>query len=159
MKFRFLLILMLLAAFTSCRKQESQPGPEASPSFASPLSPLTAPVLDSPLPTPSDNRFHLDRPIAAGATAVSGRGPAGIPLQVVNITDGGEILGNGVIDDDGHFAIGLGVPVPPHRVIGIRLDGPKDPDTWLDLWALRGEDARFIPQAGEFFDTVISANE
>jgi hypothetical protein len=164
----FFLILTVILATTGCGKKEPEPVPSEPPLEKSPLSlsPLSAPVSDSPLPLPTGEptqpngeKFHLDKPLRAGTKEVTGRGPADIPLQVIDITAGGEILGSGIIDDDGSFAIGLGVPVEANRVIGIRLSVPKDPDTWLGLWALRGENARAIPNVGDFFDTAVSSSD
>ena len=157
LKLKFLFVLIVLVALVGCKKQEIVPvGPRESP-----LSPLAVPTPSSPLPTPTPGsvRFYLDRPVVAGATEMSGRGPVGIPLEVVDITTGGEVLGSGVIDADGRFSIALAVPVQANRAIGIRLATAKDPDTWLNLWALRGEKARAIPQVGDFFDTVVSSSE
>ncbi len=68
-------------------------------------------------------------------------------------------MGNGTVDADGYFSIDLATPVPARHIIGIELAVAKDPNTWLDLWALRGEDARVIPQIGDFFDSVLSTSE
>jgi hypothetical protein len=172
MKFSRMLIifLVLAAAIAGCGKKEGEPTPEPARPTASesPLSPIPAPGAESPLDSPLAavespiqpkvmEHFKLDKPIKAGATEVSGRGPAGTPLQVVDITGGGEILGTGVIADDGSFIIKLGVPVEANRVIGISLSVAKDPNTWVDLWALRGEGARAIPQIGDFFDSDVSS--
>jgi len=159
--FKFFLILIVFAASAGCKKPGNEPTPEKSP-----LSPLAAPTWNSPLgplntdlPAFPGERFRLDTPLIAGTQKVSGQGPVNIPLQVVDITTGGEVMGNGKINDDGHFTISLGIPVPANHVIGIRLATAKDPNTWLSLWALRGENARAIPQIGDFFDTVISSSK
>jgi hypothetical protein len=162
-------LALALAALPACsqRKPTASPSSSPEPTFESPLSPLPAsplPAVESPLAAVESpiqpkvmEHFKLDKPIKAGATEVSGRGPAGTPLQVVDITGGGEILGTGVIADDGSFIIKLGVPVEANRVIGISLSVAKDPNTWVDLWALRGEGARAIPQIGDFFDSDVSS--
>jgi hypothetical protein len=171
MKFsRMLMIVLVLAtAIAGCGKKDGEPTPEPARPTASesPLSPIPGPGAESPLDSPLAagspiqpmvvEHFKLDKPIKAGALEVSGRGPAGTPLQVVDITGGGEILGTGVIGDDGSFVIKLGVPVEENRVIGISLSVAKDRNTWVDLWALRGEGARAIPQIGDFFDSDVSS--
>ena len=159
MKFlpRFFFVFLVIVALVACNKKESEPEPGVSP-----LSPVVAPAAenDSPLPPPGGAaRLRLDKPLLAGANTVTGQGPAEIPLQVVDITAGGEILGGGVIGDDNQFSIDLGVPIPVNHVIGIQLATAKDPDTWLGLWALRGEEARAVPQIGDFFDSAISSPE
>jgi hypothetical protein len=173
MKFSRMLIFVLVLAATiaGCGKKDGEPTPEPARPTASesPLSPIPAPGSESPLPASplaaADSpiapqvmeQFKLDKPIKAGAMEVSGRGPAGIPLQAVDITSGGEILGTGVIADDGSFVIKLGVPIEENRVIGISLSVAKDANTWVELWALRGEGARAIPQIGDFFDSDVSS--
>jgi hypothetical protein len=128
----------------------------------SPLSPLASPFSNSPQPSPpskSKLRFSIDEPVMSGTKEISGKGPSGIPLQVVDITTGGEVLGSGRISADGYFRIKLGKPIKENHIIGIQLATPKDPNTWTDLWAMRGEGARAIPQIGDFFDTVVSSGE
>jgi hypothetical protein len=164
MKFSRMLIfvIVLTVALVGCGKKDDDPSPEPAEPTAveSPVSPLPAsplPAVDSPLPAASVERFSLNKPLKAGAMEVSGRGPAGIPLQVVDITGGGEVLGTGVIEDDGSFLIKLGVPIEANRAIGISLSVGKDPNTWVDIWALRGDGARAIPQIGDFFDSDVSS--
>jgi len=174
MKFSRMLIFVLVLAviLVGCGKKDKGPEPEpARPTAAtSPLSPIPpgaqsplpagdSPLaaVDSPLPAQTMEHFKLDKPLKAGATEVSGRGPAGTPLQVVDITAGGEVLGTGVINADGSFSIKLGVPIEATRAIGISLSVGKDPNTWVELWALRGEGARAIPQIGDFFDSDVSS--
>ena len=127
----------------------------------SPLSPVASPISDSPQPSPSPAgvRFNLDEPVVAEAMRVSGQGPSGIPLQVVDVTAGGEVLGSGRINSNGQFAIKLGKPIPATHVIGIQLGTAKDPDTWPGLWEMRGDGARAIPQVGDFFDSAVSVPE
>jgi len=97
--------------------------------------------------------FKLD-PVYAGDMSVSGEGPVGIILQVMDITFI-EILGSGVIQEDNHFKINLANPITAGHLIGIQLGTQKDPETWLDLWDLKGERARSIPNIGYFFDSQI----
>jgi hypothetical protein len=165
----FLFVLILTVALVGCGKDDDEPEPvpaeptavesPVSPLPSSPLPAVDSPLaaVDSPLPAETMERFSLNKPLRAGATEVSGRGPAGTPLQVVDITSGGEVLGTGVINADGSFVIKLGVPIEANRAIGISLSVGKDPDTWLDLWALRGDGARAIPQIGDFFDSDVSS--
>jgi hypothetical protein len=101
----------------------------------------------------------IDKPLVEGATRVTGRGPSGILLQVVDITMGGEVLGTGAIGDDNKFEIKLAVPLSAGRVIGIQLATPREAETWLALWELRGENAKSIPQMGYFFDSAVTVSD
>lgn len=114
--------------------------------------------LYSPMPTPAINNVHfaLDVPLLQGMSYITGRGPAGIRLQVVDITEGGEVIGSGIIGDDNKFKIDLAKPLKHGRMICIELATPRDPETWLALWELRGENARAIPQMGYYFDCAIT---
>jgi hypothetical protein len=144
--FRSFFTLLVLAILAGCCI------PIEPPPGESPLSPLP----ESPLSLSTSQRFNINKPIRAGAKEVSGQGPIGIPLQVVDITAGGQVLGTGTIDKNGNFSIKLNTPIEANRSIGIQLATAKDPDTWLDLWALRGEGAKVVPQIGEFFDSTVS---
>jgi len=128
-----------------------QPAPSSSPlGLQSPL--------QSPMDTPNVNsrvRFKLDIPLIEGMTRVTGQGPKGVLLHVVDITAGGEIIGRGTIGDDNRFEIKLTVPLKAGRKIGIELGTARESGTWLALWELRGENAEAIPQIGYFFDTAI----
>jgi hypothetical protein len=148
----FTFLFVILIALVGCSSKDSVIVTQESP-----LSPLASPA-SSPLSAPEIKRFNIDKPLSSGAIEVTGSGPAGIPLYVVDITAGGKILGQGVIDSDGHFLIKLGKPLKERHIIGIRLADAKDPSTWTELWSMRGDGARAIPQIGDFFDSVITSN-
>ena len=123
---------------------------------SSPLS-LQSP-LQSPVETPNvDDKVHfkLDTPLIEGMTRVTGQGPSGVPLRVVDITAGGEVIGSGTIGGDSRFEIKLTVPLKACRKIGIELGTAREPGTWFALWELRSENAEAIPQMGYFFDTAV----
>lgn len=127
------------------------PAPSSSPIILQ--SPLYSPLLT---PATNDVHFALDVPLLQGMNYVTGWGPAGIRLQVVDITEGGEVIGSGIIGDDNKFKIDLANPLKHGRMICIELATPRDPETWLALWELRGENARAIPQMGYYFDCAIT---
>lgn len=123
---------------------------------SSPLSPLKLSV-ESPVKMPDTNkvRFKLDKPLIEGMTIVTGQGPKGVLLQVVDVTAGGDVLGSSAINDNGRFRIELRAPLRAGHKVGIELATPREAETWLMLWELRGEDAEAIPQMGYFFDTAV----
>ena len=89
---------------------------------SSPLTPQADPVAD-PQPAsavPPRYTVSLD-PVRAGDTHVSGDGPGGLPLRVVDMSLAGEPLGEGVVAQDGTFLILLGSPVAGGNRVGILL--------------------------------------
>ena len=100
--------------------------------------------------------FRLDKPIVAGATEVSGVGPAGVPIMIVDITVMGSILGQGKIGEDGTFVIVVPVLEKDHR-IGIALDN-LDGTQWSPAdftEAYTGDEAQISPMIGAFYDTAL----
>ena len=123
--------------------------------FASPLG-----TLQSPLPPDAGAivPFRLDRPIPVKAQEVTGSGPTGVPIQVVDVTMAGVLLGTGVIDRDGTFTVSLFTPLEARHRIGIALGslaGTKwrDEDFYDD--GFHGDEALNVPQIGFFFDTYM----
>lgn len=69
--------------------------------------------------------FCLDKPIPASAAAITGSGPAYVPIMVVDVTAGNLILGIGRIGEDGKFSLpasGLTAGNQVGIVLGV-LDG------------------------------------
>jgi len=145
----FLEVFVIVLSLSGC----FQSMPSNSPLS---LSPLESPV-ESPAEAPDTNevRFKLDTPLIEGRNIVTGQGPTGILLRVVDITAGGDVLGSGAVNDDGKFRIELSVPLKAGHKVGIDLATPREAKTWLMLWELRGENAEAIPQMGYFFDTAV----
>jgi len=106
-------------------------------------------------PNPYGNVLFDLGPVVGGDTSVSGLGPFGIHLQVVDITMV-EIIGSGSIGEDNQFIIQLSKPLVKGHLIGIQLGIQRENETWLHMWNLRGEGARSIPNIGYFFDSEIS---
>ena len=59
--------------------------------------------------------FQLNKPIFEGATEITGVGLAGVPIMIEYLTFMGEILGRGVIDEDGSFTISVEALEKAHR--------------------------------------------
>jgi|YNPMSStandDraft_1061717.scaffolds.fasta_scaffold73795_1 hypothetical protein len=145
----FLELLVVLLSVSGCLRSTPSNSPLS-------LSPLESP-LESPVKAPDANevRFKLDKPLIEGMSIVTGQGPKGVLLRVIDITAGGDVLGSGAINDDGKFRIELRVPLKAGHKVGIDLATPREAETWLMLWELRSEDAEAIPQMGYFFDTAV----
>jgi len=129
---------------------------------AAPESPLSSPLSiqggPSPLPVPSDRevtRFQLDKPIPVGATQVTGQGPAGVPIMVLDITFGGTLLAAGKIDNDGTFELKLERPLEANHRIGLALGNLAGTDWQLTDFTpeFYGDEPMSVPQVGHFLDT------
>jgi hypothetical protein len=79
--------LIVIFAITAAACGSPAPRPQPSP-LNSPISPVSTPVD----PLALNPQFKLD-PIVAGATEVTGQGPLGFTLVVVDVTYGGKQLG------------------------------------------------------------------
>ena len=126
-------------------------------------SPLESPLEISPLPTASRKvlePIQIDKPIVASATEVTGHGPAGVPIQLHDVTFGGILLASGVIDHNGRFELKV-EPLEARHRIGIAL-GILAGTEWTaadfgeDSF---GDEARTIPQVGFFYDTCMIREE
>ena len=102
----------------------------------------------------------MDKPIVAGASKVTGRGPANVPIQLHDITFGGTLLSSGLIDASGRFELEV-EPLEARHRIGIALGnlagtGWAETDFGEDTF---GDEARSIPQVGFFYDSCMIREE
>jgi uncharacterized lipoprotein NlpE involved in copper resistance len=65
--------------------------------------------------------FKIDEPIKGGQTRITGNGPAGIPITLINVSTGGTLLGETTIEQDGSFNFNLQQPVESGHAIGLQL--------------------------------------
>jgi hypothetical protein len=100
--------------------------------------------------------FKLD-PLTAGSTQVTGQGPVGFTLVVVDSTFGGMILGTGKPDAGGNFRIQLNKPLEKGHLIGLTVDLPSDlagsEEFNKRLYEIRGPGYRLVPNAVNIFDS------
>jgi hypothetical protein len=117
MKKLFVMFIFVLFAFigVAC-------GNQTEPTI-SPLS--TQSVLESPLDMPNDDvsvpPFHLDEPLLEGDTEVSGTGPAGVPIIIMDASLSEEI-GKGKVASDGTFNVEVNPSLVYPNMIGVMLD-------------------------------------
>ena len=115
---------------------------------------LEAPVVAYPPPgeTKGGTLLALDKPLSPGDTVVTGVGPPGLTVFILNITFMGEHLGSTIISEDGAFSIEVN-PLQPNIRIGLAADiaaislNPEDIQP--------GEDQISIPQVGYFYDSFV----
>lgn len=136
----------------------------------SPLVPTDLPVLVSPLgqssPLESSSSidavpFRINRPVRVGDTILTGSGPAGIQIVIVNATTMGDRIGSGVIGPDGQFSIVV-LPLEANIRIGLEIGdlsgtGHLFEDFNGDVY--KGEEALLLPMVGYFHDTVFVQSE
>jgi hypothetical protein len=149
------LLIGLLALSSGCGKKTPS-APESPLNISSPLQAQTSPLAPAPA-TRDVIPFQLDRPISPGATVVTGRGPAGVPVVLLDVTFGGPLLASGVIGSDNKFELELDSPLEARHRIGITL-GNLDGSEWqaTDFSdEFHGEEAMNFPQIGFFFDTYM----
>ncbi len=121
-----------------------------------PYPPLSTPV--EPTRDPSHIPFRLDKPIIAGATQVTGTGPAGVPLSLQDVSFMGRLLAQTVIKSNDTFEFQLGSPLEARHRLGIMIDnleGTKfKPE---DFYApdYLGDESMQLPQVGFYYDTAM----
>jgi hypothetical protein len=106
--------------------------------------------------------LKLNRPIGEGDTAVSGTGPANIPIIIADVTLFGEILGEGKVNADGTFSVTLLKAMEKGHWIGLTIGELKDTE-----WAGQdfsnegffGTQPQLIPNVGFFYDTAMSVGQ
>ena len=153
-KFIYLMLCVMVVLASSCVSQPPQP---TSSPLESPLPAVSAPA-NSPIPTPVGAvKFQIDRPVKIGATVVTGQGPAGVPISIVNVTDMGSELGVGVIGADSRFSITV-QPLLGSTRIGLGLGdlgGTNLNAEDFNADAYKGSEALVVPMVGYFQDTAL----
>ena len=149
---RLALVGLLLA---SCKNN-----PTSTPALTQASYPVTTVTQAYPAPEtpfPGAIAFQFDRPVKANATQITGNAPAGVVLNIVNITLMGEVLGSGVVGPDNRFAISV-TPLVANIRVGIEvIDTGSSGHAYEDFnnKAYQGEGAVVMPQVGYFLDTVL----
>lgn len=162
--------LVLLAGCLAVVLLGCRPSPEPTVTTSPLASPLdsTPSEADSPMPSaepiraepgpPEVEPLQLDKPIPAGSTKVTGSGPPGVPIVLMDITFGGNLLASGVIGEDGKFQLTLDRPLEARHRIGVTL-GELSGTQWQreDFADERfyGDEALSVPQVGFFYDTYM----
>jgi hypothetical protein len=140
---RFLLLLLLGILLAACdqaaapRPAGTQPagtpaqagatsqaagGATATGAYPAPDSAYPAPNAAQgadayPAPQPQGPQFTLDTPVRATDAQVTGKGPAGVPVKLINVARSSEVIGETTIGSDGVFT----VKVPTKLIAGDRI--------------------------------------
>ncbi len=153
----------LLVPLVGCGSPEPKPSATKSP-LQYPSSPVaTSASVQSPIHTPEipGPAFAIDRPLEGGGNRITGQGPAGIPIVVVDVTLTGQKLGEGFIDEEGYFDIELSKPLEPGHRVGLMAGATEsmsqaEAQNYLQqLRRWKGEGARNLPFIGMLFDTAL----
>ena len=128
--------------------------------YLSPLSTLASPLISPVAPRGSSSEslpeFRLNEPLVEGATQVTGSGPPGAPILIVNVSTTGTILGQGQIGQDGRFSIGVDsslVKVPD--LIGIMVGELAGSPYHSESQFTCTERCRDWPMIGTVYDRVV----
>ncbi len=151
----YLVFLVLVSALLGC-KAEPSPLPSPLESPMSVQSPISTPKAT--LETIEIQPFQLDKPIEVGATRVTGRGPANVPIALLDITLGGPVLAFSAIDQRGEFEFKLSEPLEARHRIGVTLADLTGTEwTREDFRSedFHGDEAFNVPNIGFFFDTYM----
>jgi hypothetical protein len=122
-----------------------------SPTSQGPVEAYPAP----PTPDPAAIPLVLDRPLKVGATVVTGGGPAGLVIGIINVTLMGEELGSGIIGPDNRFSVSVPALEASTR-IGLAVNdtgstGRELSDYYTNDY--KGPGALMVPQVGYFQDS------
>ena len=129
---------------------EDGPYPPPSPTAVTQIQ--SYPDEPEPQSTPENGvEFAFERPISAGDTVVSGMGPPGLEVSIVNVTFMGEEIATTTVGSDGRFEVQV-----PALESGVRIGLTADIEgTDLEERIIPGEGAMGLPQVGYYFDTVV----
>ena len=150
------LAVLVLLGVVACKK----PAPTQSP-LVSPLgSPISAPEIPSPTSQVTGPGFLIDQPVLPGAIEVTGQGPIGLTIFIVDMTMEGNSLGSGKIGSDGKFSISLDEPAIENHVIGIQVAADREfsPQDIEQLRQRKGPGFKTYPQVGDAYDSAIVRN-
>jgi hypothetical protein len=146
------LLCILLMVFELVGCVSPSPKPAVSP-FVSPISVLPSPVAK--VTSRAGVAFTMD-PVRGGDTRVTGTGPAGLPIRIIDLSQAGTQIGSGVIDKTGHFKISVAVPIIGGNRIGIQIGELAGTLFRYDDFQ-RGPGYRDIPMIGIVFTSTLAS--
>lgn len=107
---------------------QTAPTPTLSATTNAPYPPLASTLAPYPINTPGNQAYPVATaytpkyvltldPIRTGDIHVTGSGPIKLPIQIVDVSRTGKVLGAGIINESGHFDI----PINPVAIGGNRI--------------------------------------
>jgi hypothetical protein len=119
---------MLSGFLISCKSSDQNSTTEAISGAYPVISTETSAETNSGYPISDDGltynqgpEFTINRPININSSTVSGEGPAGLPIILVDVSEVGEVLAETIIDENGVFTFQLTTPLIQNHIIGIQL--------------------------------------
>ena len=129
----------------------SSPENEALSSSPIPMPP-ERPIRDAASRTGEDwKAFAIHEPLVAGDMQVSGEGPAGLEVVIVDVTDMARELGRGQISPDGRFKIDIQSPLVGSHGVGVMILSSLSREAVLRLEDLRGPRSISLPRIGDVY--------
>lgn len=83
--------------------------------------------------------FTIDEPVDPNSTTVTGTGPAGVPIKLVDITTMGEELALTTVDENGNFSFSLDKPLTSGHAVGLMIGDLSDTDFNYDEFTYSDE--------------------
>lgn len=107
-----------------------------------------------------EKKFAINQPVRAGEKTITGAGPRGVEIQIVDVTLMAEPIGSATIDDNGEYSIDLSQALQADHQIGIQVlgvpDGVSDNEYLNALVQFAGQGAQDnpIPSIGILWDSA-----
>jgi hypothetical protein len=158
-----IIMSLVLAACQSVSITDESQGPSNSTEHSEsgyPISQSNAtgyPISNYQPEYPIGPDFSINTPLNAGDTIVTGTGPAGVPLNLIDATEAGKLLGTTIINKDGTFQFDLVQGLPMKHQIGIQLGDLTGTDLKASDFVYN--DSYYVrPLIGIMFDMVVVDN-
>lgn len=110
------------------------PAPEQgdSDAYLAPNEVIEAEAYPPPVNTKNEGkRFIIAEPVKADATTITGTGYAGTNINIVNLSNAGEVLGSGRVDSNGQFSIVVS-PLAIDTVVAIMVGDGVSEESFRD---------------------------
>jgi len=143
-KYRLYILVLLLIFLVSCSgKKVPTQDTSTSETAVNPVKevesgyPITQPEAeeDSGYPIsenepayPQGPEFSFDTPVTTVDEFVTGTGPAGVPIKLIDVSEVGHVLSETLIDNEGLFKFILEEPLISGYTIGIQLGDLENTD-------------------------------
>jgi hypothetical protein len=112
------------------------------------------PIAEIESEFPQGPEFIIDRPVKATDSAVSGIGPAGVPIKLIDVSEVGVVLAETTINADGTFTFTLQDPLQSGHSIGLQLGDVENTDFNPDDF-LYSDTYYERPLVGILFDLLV----
>jgi hypothetical protein len=167
-KITSLFTLMFLLLMVGCNPAQTTPEPTSTDPDAYPVVgedgyPLSEILSENDDAYPIEEvdpgykqgpEFHIDLLVSGGDQTVTGKGPAGVPIILVDVSEVGLTLGETTIADNGTFDFILEEPLQSGHTIGLQI-GNIEGTEWEESDFLYSETYYERPLVGILFDMVV----